>query len=93
MIAFGVLGYLMKKGGFEPGPMVLAFVLGAILENNVRRSLIIYDGDPTGFFTDPISGTILAVFVLVAAWPLGKALLDRRRTSDTPAHDRDHAGV
>ena len=59
MIAFGVLGYLMKKIGFEPGPMVLAFVLGAILEDSVRRSLLIFDGDPTGFFTRPISGTIL----------------------------------
>ena len=58
--------------------MVLAFVLGAILENNVRRSMIIYDGDPTGFVTDPISGTILAAFLVVALWPLGKKLLARR---------------
>ena len=61
MIAFGIVGYLMKKVGFEPGPMVLAFVLGALLENNVRRSLLIFDGDPTGFVTRPISGTILAL--------------------------------
>ena len=53
MIVFGVVGYLMKKTGFEPGPMVLAFVLGAILEDSVRRSLLIFDGDPTGFFTRP----------------------------------------
>jgi putative tricarboxylic transport membrane protein len=90
MIAFGVIGYLMKKGGFEPGPMVLAFVLGAILENNVRRSLIIYDGDPTGFVTDPISGPILAVFVLVAAWPLAKTLLRRRRSSAGAAPENVH---
>jgi putative tricarboxylic transport membrane protein len=93
MIAFGVIGYLMKKGGFEPGPMVLAFVLGAILENNVRRSLIIYDGDPTGFVKDPISGTILAAFVIVAAWPVAKTLLGRRRAAATTTPDRDHAGV
>lgn len=92
MIAFGIVGYLMKKAGFEPGPMVLAFVLGSILENNVRRSLIIFDGDPTGFVTDSISGPILAVFVLVALWPVARALLDRRqrRTSlfeSTPRED------
>ena len=69
MIIFGVIGYLMKKTGFEPGPMVLAFVLGAILEDSVRRSLLIFDGDPTGFFTRPISGTILAFFVLVVLLP------------------------
>ena len=36
MIAFGVIGYLMKKAGFDPGPMVLAFVLGAIIEASAR---------------------------------------------------------
>jgi putative tricarboxylic transport membrane protein len=92
MVVFGIIGYLMKKAGFEPGPMVLAFVLGAIVEASTRRSLIIFDGDPTGFFTRPISGTILALFVLVALAPLLKKLV-RRRTRRTPAtpdrHDTD----
>ena len=81
MIAFGILGYLMKKTGFEPGPMVLAFVLGAILEDSVRRSLLIFDGDPTGFVTRPISGTILAAFVLVAVLPMVAAA---RRAGGVP---------
>jgi putative tricarboxylic transport membrane protein len=85
MIVFGLVGYLMKKGGFEPGPMVLAFVLGAILENSVRRSLIIQDGDPTGFVTRPIAGVIFAVIVLVAVWPLVKKLLFRRPATPEPA--------
>jgi putative tricarboxylic transport membrane protein len=80
MIVFGVIGYLMKKIGFEPGPMVLAFVLGSIVEDSVRRSMLIFGGDPTGFFTRPISGTLLAVFLLVALWPGLKLLLARRRT-------------
>ena len=50
---FGAVGYLMKKFGFEPGPLVLAFVLGSILESSLRRSLILFEGDPTGFFTRP----------------------------------------
>ncbi len=79
MVVFGVIGYLMKKTGFEPAPMVLAFVLGAILEDSVRRSLLIQDGDPVGFLTRPISGTLLAVFVAVALWPAVKLLLARRR--------------
>ena len=93
MIAFGIVGYLMKKTGFEPGPMVLAFVLGSIVESSTRRSLIIFDGDATGFFTRPISGTILAVFVLVALWPLAKLLVRRRpqpEASSAPdRHDTD----
>jgi putative tricarboxylic transport membrane protein len=86
MIVFGVVGYLMKKAGFEPGPLVLAFVLGSIVESSTRRSLIIFDGDPTGFFTRPISGTILACLVLVAVWPLIRTLMRRR---STPATDPD----
>ena len=80
VIVFGALGYLMKKLGFEPGPLVLAFVLGSLLEESLRRSLIIFDGDPIGFVTRPISGTLLAAFVVVALVPLVRAALARRRT-------------
>ncbi|GIG35547.1 tripartite tricarboxylate transporter permease [Cellulomonas pakistanensis] len=85
MIAFGVVGYLMKKLGFEPGPMVLAFVLGSIVESSVRRSLLIFDGDPTGFITRPISGTLLAVFVVVALWPAVRLLRGRRAARSAAA--------
>jgi putative tricarboxylic transport membrane protein len=79
MIVFGLVGYLMKKAGFEPGPMVLAFVLGSIVESSVRRSMLIFDGDPTGFVTRPISGTLIVIFLLVALSPAVKLLLDRRK--------------
>jgi putative tricarboxylic transport membrane protein len=83
MIAFGVVGYLMKKTGFEPGPMVLAFVLGMLVESNTRRSLLLFDGDPTGFVTRPISGAILAIFVLVILLPLLRRL--RRAAARAPS--------
>ena len=83
MIAFGLIGYLMKKAGFDPGPMVLAFVLGSIIEASARRSLLIFDGDPTGFFTRPISGTILAVFVLLVLLPVVQYLRKRGASSKT----------
>jgi putative tricarboxylic transport membrane protein len=73
VVVFGALGYLMRKLGFDPGPLVLAFVLGALLENSLRRSLLLFDGDPTGFLTRPISGVLLVVFVLVALLPLARA--------------------
>ena len=81
VIVFGALGYLMKKLGFEPGPLVLAFVLGSLLEDSLRRSLIIFDGDATGFVGRPISGTLLAAFVLVAILPPLQAVLARRRAA------------
>jgi putative tricarboxylic transport membrane protein len=82
VVAFGALGYLMKKLGFDPGPLVLAFVLGALLENSLRRSLLLFEGDPTGFFTRPISGVLLAAFLAVALLPAAQALHRRRRTAD-----------
>jgi putative tricarboxylic transport membrane protein len=81
MVAFGIVGYLMKKAGFDPGPMVLAFVLGSIIESSTRRSLLIFGGDPTGFFTRPISGTILAIFVILALLPVARHLLRRRASA------------
>lgn len=78
MIVFGVIGYLMKKFGFDPGSLVLAFVLGTIIESSTRRSLLIFDGDPTGFVTRPISGAILAIFVLVLLLPVIRQLVRRR---------------
>jgi putative tricarboxylic transport membrane protein len=91
MIAFGVIGYLMKKTGFEPGPMVLAFVLGAILEDSVRRGLLIFGGDPTGFVTRPISGTILAIFAVVALLPAFRLLLRRRSRAGAAEQSPDPA--
>jgi putative tricarboxylic transport membrane protein len=87
VIVFGVLGYLMKKLGFDPGPLVLAFVLGTLLEDSLRRSLIIFDGDATGFVTRPISGVLLAVFLLVVLLPPVRAALTRRHASRTDVND------
>jgi putative tricarboxylic transport membrane protein len=89
VIVFGALGYLMKKLGFDPGPLVLAFVLGALLENALRRSLLLFDGDPTGFFTRPISGTLLAIFLLVVLLPLIRAVLTRKRAAARPSDTKE----
>jgi putative tricarboxylic transport membrane protein len=82
VVVFGALGYVMRKTGFDPGPLVLAFVLGSLLETSLRRSLLLFDGDPTGFLTRPISGTLLAGFLVVALLPAAQALMRRRRSSD-----------
>jgi len=86
VVAFGALGYLMKKCGFDPGPLVLAFVLGSLLEDSLRRSLLIFDGDPTGFLTRPISGTLLALFLVVALLPAIQTAIARGRApADIPS--------
>ncbi|GAA2174678.1 tripartite tricarboxylate transporter permease [Arthrobacter parietis] len=83
VVLFGALGYLMKKFGFEPGPLVLAFVLGELLESNLRRSLLVLEGDVSGFLTRPISATLLVIFVLVAVGPMIKSALARRQRDTT----------
>jgi putative tricarboxylic transport membrane protein len=66
---FGLVGYWLVKHDFEPAPLVLAFVLGPLMEENLRRAMLIARGDPTVFLTRPIScGLILvATFMLVLA--------------------------
>jgi TctA family transporter len=55
------------KFGCEPAPMLLGFILGPLMEENLRRALLISRGDPTVFFTRPISLTflVLAAFALL----------------------------
>jgi len=66
---FGLLGYVMSKLRCEPAPLLLGFVLGPLLEENLRRAMILSRGDPTTFITRPISATLLlmtaAILVLV----------------------------
>ncbi len=79
VIVFGVLGYLMKKFGFDPAPLVLAFVLGALLEDNFRRALMMFEGDVSRVADRPITLTLLAVFVLVLVVPAVFKLIARRK--------------
>ncbi|MBL9035009.1 MAG: tripartite tricarboxylate transporter permease [Rhodospirillaceae bacterium] len=64
---FGILGYVLVKCECEPAPLLLGFVLGPMLEEHLRRAMIISRGDPTVFVTRPLSLAllILAVGVLV----------------------------
>jgi len=75
-----VLGYLMRKFAYEPAPLVLAFVLGPMLENNLRKSLILSHGDFEIFITRPISAVCLVLAIAVLAAPLLPALARRRAT-------------
>ncbi|MDP1990831.1 MAG: tripartite tricarboxylate transporter permease [Syntrophales bacterium] len=78
MTLFGVIGYVMKKLDYEAAPLVLALVLGPIMENAVRRSLVIADGDVTVFFTRPISAFFLIAGLLILFSPL---FLKKKRVS------------
>jgi putative tricarboxylic transport membrane protein len=70
MVFFGVVGYIMRKFDYEPAPLVLAYVLGPMLEQALRQSLIISNGSFAIFFVRPISGVCLAVaaFLLITSF-------------------------
>jgi TctA family transporter len=65
-IPFGVLGYIFVKLGCEPAPLILGFILGPMMEENLRRALLLSLGDPTIFITRPLSaGLLLAAGALL----------------------------
>ncbi len=69
---FAVAGLVFNKLGFEPAPLVLGFVLGPLMEENLRRTLLMGRGDWSVFITSPIAGTMIAlsaVLIVVTALP------------------------
>src|SRR4051812_47950041 len=73
---FGAVGYWLGKHDFEAAPMLLAFVLGPLMEENLRRAMLIARGDVTVFFTRPISSVLLIISILLlvlAALPMIRA--------------------
>jgi TctA family transporter len=72
MALFGLLGYLFYKIDCEPAPLMLGFILGPLMEENLRRALIVSHGDPMVFVTRPISLTLLilaAILLLLVILP------------------------
>jgi putative tricarboxylic transport membrane protein len=74
MFFFGFLGYLMRKYGFPLPPLLIAFILGPMMENALRQSLIIFDGDITNFLTRPIVLFFLVVTAMTVTFNVHKAL-------------------
>ena len=63
---FGVLGWVFVKLECEPAPLLLGFILGPLMEENLRRALLLSRGDPTVFFTRPLSlGMLVAAGLLM----------------------------
>ena len=70
MLIFGILGYLMKRFRYDGAPMVLALVLGPMLEESFRESLMLSHGDFSIFVTRPISVAFLVVAALLLIIPI-----------------------
>lgn len=84
-LAFGIIGYLMKSYRFEPAPVLLGFVLGPLLEDNFRRTMLIYRGDFMIFVERPISAVLLACTTALIAFSVYASIRNRHRRSGAPA--------
>ena len=75
---FGFLGYLFVKLECEPAPLLLGFILGPMMEENLRRAMLLSRGDATVFLTRPLSGTLLVVALLLLVIILLPAIRKKR---------------
>jgi TctA family transporter len=78
MAAFGLLGYVFARLECEPAPMLLAFILGPMMEEYLRRALLLSRGNPLVLLQRPISATILVVAVLALIVVLTPAIHSKR---------------
>ena len=81
MMFFGFLGYVFKKLDCEPAPMLLGFILGPMMEEFLRRALLLSKGDPTVLVTRPISATMLVLSLVLLALVLMPAFSKTREVA------------
>jgi TctA family transporter len=75
---FGFIGYAFIKFQMEPAPLLLGFVLGPMMEENLRRALLLSRGDPMVFFTRPISLTLLIIAGLLLVVVMAPSIAKKR---------------
>jgi TctA family transporter len=79
-VVFGALGYVFAKLGCEPAPLLLGYILGPMLEENLRRALVLSRGDFSVFFSRPISLTMLVIAAGLLAVIVAPAIRQKRET-------------
>src|SRR5262249_61130272 len=75
---FGLFGFICMKLGFPPAPLLLGYVLGPMMEENLRRSMLMSGGDPSVFVTRPISLAFIVATALILVVMILPAMRQRR---------------
>jgi putative tricarboxylic transport membrane protein len=78
MGVFGLFGYLLLKLDCEPAPLLLGFIIGPLLEENLRRAMLIARGDWSTFVTRPLSAGLLLISVLALVAVMSPMLRRKR---------------
>jgi putative tricarboxylic transport membrane protein len=79
LYVFGLLGFMMRRWGFPVAPAVIGLILGPLAESQFRKALAISQGDPSVFFTHPISATLLALTAALVLVPWIYRIVRERR--------------
>jgi putative tricarboxylic transport membrane protein len=81
MVAFGIIGYFMKKVGLPLVPLAFGFIIGPLCEKSLRQALTMSRGDFSIFFTRPISATLMTLAIIAIASPLLLSLYKKLKNS------------
>ncbi|MBN6205489.1 tripartite tricarboxylate transporter permease [Ralstonia pickettii] len=79
MLVAGIIGYFMKKYGFPVSPLILGLILGPMMESNLRRSLVMSQGDISILFTRPIACVLIILGIITLVSPIIKGIIDNRK--------------
>jgi TctA family transporter len=85
VLVFGAVGYAMRVLEFQPAPLLLGLVLGPLMEENLRRALLLSRGDFMVFVERPISATFIAVTAALLLWALWSVVRPTRAAAAAPA--------
>nr|MBF0683750.1 tripartite tricarboxylate transporter permease [Pseudomonas sp.] len=89
LLAFGILGYLLRRFGYPIAPVVVGLILGPMAEQQLRRALAISQGDPIVLFHSPIAITLYVVALLAVALPFYLRWRGRGQMLSQLASDED----
>ena len=78
MIVFGLIGWLMQRVSTPVAPVVFGLILGPLLEEYIRRALIV-NGDWSVYFTRPISASLIGIAILALLYPAMRDFLNKRK--------------
>ena len=85
ILLFGLIGYGFVKFAVPQAPFIIGFILGPMAETNLRRGLMLSDGNFMDFFTQPIAGAFLAISAAAMIWHAAQGYLAKRRAAQPPA--------
>ncbi|MBQ3830011.1 MAG: tripartite tricarboxylate transporter permease [Spirochaetales bacterium] len=82
MLISGIVGFFFKKYGFSVAGMVLGLVLGSMIEENIRKAMIIANDNWAALFFRPIAGVIWLVCIFALCWPFIRSMLEKKKKTN-----------